>query len=87
MRLPGFSFFIVGIAVTLFSYFINKRTQTSDMDLFLFVGIVMVFFGLVRMVISGRTKQSKPENINEITTQPKQYQNYNYYNYNYNRRL
>ena len=57
------------------------------MGIFLFVGIVMVFFGLVRMVISGRTKPPKSENINKITTQPKQYQNYNYYNYNHNRRL
>jgi len=69
MEIPGYIFILVGIAVSLTSYF-------SGMGLpFIIVGAGFVLWGLIKLVISrfkGPEKQSQkiPEKMQEI--QPKQ---------------
>ena len=59
MRLSGFVFIIIGAAVAIFSYVLLKRGQ--KMGLFMFVGIVMLVYGVWKLYIDKSLPPEKNE--------------------------
>ena len=65
--IPGPITFIVGIIISITSFFINKKSFAFNgaYSLFLYVGLILTFYGFVKIMIWYMNRKSKEEQINE----------------------
>ena len=66
--IPGPIILIVGIIVSLFSYLRNEKTFyfTSSFSLFLYIGIILVFYGFIKTLIWMMVRKSDEERKEEV---------------------
>lgn len=65
----GIVFFILGVCIAGFAYFVNVKAETPGMAFFMWLGIVMSFYGLVKFFIVGKFKKetiNPEEKLNKI---------------------
>lgn len=66
--IPGPIVFIAGLVVSAFSFFLNKKSfaMNGAYALFLYIGILIMFYGFVKILIWFITRESKSEKKEEV---------------------
>lgn len=57
----GLVFLIFGIAISVFAYFVNSKTDTAGLNFFMWIGVVMAAYGLVKLFITRAGVSKKEE--------------------------
>lgn len=56
VKIQGAAYVIIGCLVAAMSYYIDKQNDASKLVMFVYVGLVMVAVGIVKIVIRSLTK-------------------------------
>ena len=72
-RIPGIAYLIIGILTTGISYFINNKTQTNSLTLFMFIGGIFIIIGLIKLAIREKPKTVHHKAAHQQTNQPHQH--------------
>ncbi len=64
MEIPSFMFIVIGIVMTMISFFVGERI--SGMYVFIIPGIGFIVWGLFKMLKKGVSKKFGSSNIKEI---------------------
>lgn len=64
-EIPGPVIFVVGLVVSGVSFFINKKSFAfiGAYSLFLYLGLILIFYGFVKIMIWYMTRKSKEEKV------------------------
>ena len=75
--IPGPIMLIIGLCVSIFSYFLNDKSFTfgSSYALFLYAGLLFMFYGFVKTLIWFMTRKSDKEIKDEIKQEKENPQN------------
>ena len=65
-KIHGITYIIIGIAVILMSWFSNARSDSNSMTLFIYVGIIFVIIGIIKIFILFIKKQNEPKTHHSV---------------------
>ena len=74
MEIPGWAYLLVGLIVTVVSYYVNSVQSTGKMILFLGIGIILMIVGIIKIVFgsfkqinkdTGRNKSGSANQLNQ----------------------
>ena len=60
-KIHGISYLIIGAAVILISLYSNARSGTNSMTLFIYVGIIFLIVGIIKLFLKFIKRQNKPK--------------------------
>lgn len=64
-RIPGGIYFIIGVFVAGYSFFINTQTGNS-MKLFMYLGAFLIFIGIVKIIFAKGRPRRAPRQIRQM---------------------
>lgn len=63
--IPGIFIFVIGLAMTIYSRIVYMQTPEPWLNVFFYLGIIFIFWGIVKMVLSPSKRQKDVQTFQE----------------------
>ncbi|MFH1916348.1 MAG: hypothetical protein ABIJ21_03730 [Nanoarchaeota archaeon] len=67
--IPGTAYLVIGILTIGISYFINQKTQTNSLTLFMFIGGIFIIIGLIKLAMGEKPKTTRQRTVQHTPPQ------------------